>query len=286
MTCVIDRAEISPIRDYDFKTVDFKQIYHDKYVYKCRACGLEQVDVSKICSEKLIDYYKFAYRNVAKIATADSDGQRNYYRARGRALADLIKTAPTRVFELGSGHGFNLMEIKNRYPDALLFTDELDETAGGTSLAVKGSLSDGPYDVIILSHVLEHFADPVTLLRASADALSPGGNIILEVPNDIPNIFPLNGPDEPHLIFFTIPTLKYCISSAGFTDISIFTAGPTVRYKNLKNRLKPVIRDLITSLPMFSNYMKRRSAKLNDLVDLSQHNLEGNVIRAVLSGKS
>lgn len=42
---------------------------------------------------------------------------------------------------------------------------------------------DGLFDLITLFHVLEHFADPCSLLLQLADKLKPGGRIIVEVPN-------------------------------------------------------------------------------------------------------
>jgi len=42
---------------------------------------------------------------------------------------------------------------------------------------------DETFDIITLFHVLEHFPDPVELLRQVAGKLKPGGQIILEVPN-------------------------------------------------------------------------------------------------------
>ena len=42
---------------------------------------------------------------------------------------------------------------------------------------------DEKFDVITLFHVLEHFPDPVALLRQISGKLKPGGRIIVEVPN-------------------------------------------------------------------------------------------------------
>jgi 2-polyprenyl-3-methyl-5-hydroxy-6-metoxy-1,4-benzoquinol methylase len=42
---------------------------------------------------------------------------------------------------------------------------------------------DETFDIITLFHVLEHFPDPVSLLRQLAQKLRPGGRIIVEVPN-------------------------------------------------------------------------------------------------------
>ena len=43
--------------------------------------------------------------------------------------------------------------------------------------------SQGPFDVILMFHVLEHLPDPVDTLAKLAERLSPDGLIYVEVPN-------------------------------------------------------------------------------------------------------
>jgi SAM-dependent methyltransferase len=42
---------------------------------------------------------------------------------------------------------------------------------------------DGPYDAIVLWHVVEHLADPARFLACAAASLAPGGAIVLAAPN-------------------------------------------------------------------------------------------------------
>jgi SAM-dependent methyltransferase len=42
---------------------------------------------------------------------------------------------------------------------------------------------DGPYDAIVLWHVVEHLPDPAAFLARAATALAPGGAIVLAAPN-------------------------------------------------------------------------------------------------------
>ena len=132
--------------------------------------------------------------------------------ARAAALAELAAEhcvgPAARAFEVGAGYGYNLSALKALYPDLLLFTDELDESIDLPDEIQRASLSDGPYDIVILSHVLEHFAYPKRVISATLNALSKNGVVVIEVPNDVPGIVPLNGPDEPHLTFFTAQTLN------------------------------------------------------------------------------
>ncbi len=44
--------------------------------------------------------------------------------------------------------------------------------------------SSDPFEAITLLNVLEHIPDPVALIRATIDALAPGGRLVVRVPND------------------------------------------------------------------------------------------------------
>jgi SAM-dependent methyltransferase len=46
-----------------------------------------------------------------------------------------------------------------------------------------GALSDGSYDVVLSSHVLEHIANPLRALKAWRRVTRPGGHLLLVVPH-------------------------------------------------------------------------------------------------------
>ena len=90
MRCRVCDGFCSPFSEYDFKSDAFKKVYTDKLVYKCNACDLRQANIDAVNSDSLMKYYAFAYRGVARIATADSEFKSTYYESRGKALAELI----------------------------------------------------------------------------------------------------------------------------------------------------------------------------------------------------
>lgn len=279
--CVLDGGELAPASQYVFKSQVFRSIYTGRNIFRCTRCGLRQIDVSRVNNAALTKYYQYDYRNVAKIGTATGETGKRYYQARGRALASLIVGQPSSVFELGSGYGFNLTAVKERFPEVRLVTDEIDTSMAIT--AERGSLQEGPYDVIMLSHVLEHFTDPVQLLRDAGAAVAPGGTMIIEVPNDVEGIYPLNGPDEPHITFFTEATLRQAITTAGLTPERVFAAGFDNRFKTLKNRMKRAVRGLSTVIKPLGYLLSKRSARVLKDVDISGPNPRGSVLRAVIS---
>lgn len=97
----------------------------------------------------------------------------------------------------------------------------------------RGMIADVPvanrYDVITVSHVIEHVADPVALLRECRRRLRPKGTLIITTPN----INSLGhwwfksywrGLELPrHLILFSPDSLSECVSQSGLAVQSIRT---------------------------------------------------------------
>jgi SAM-dependent methyltransferase len=83
------------------------------------------------------------------------------------------------------------------------------------------------YDLVILSHVLEHVRDPRDFISRSLSHLKPGGLILVDVPHTDyrfkPNVF-------LHLYFFTPDTLEYLVNS--IKGIQVIQSGSWGRYQN------------------------------------------------------
>jgi SAM-dependent methyltransferase len=88
-------------------------------------------------------------------------------------------------------------------------------------------LASASFDVVHMSHVLEHVPDPVRVLEEVRRVLKPDGRVIIEVPNELENVYTWArlrlGTARPypvtstHLWFFTPPTLARVVKAAGFT---------------------------------------------------------------------
>jgi SAM-dependent methyltransferase len=119
-----------------------------------------------------------------------------WYRARREILSDFLKRwggvpANARILEIGCGTGHNLpMLAQFGEVDAI----EIDETAAakaserlgkkvGTSpLPELDGVRPGSYDLVAVLDVVEHVEDDVAALKAIAQALKPGGQILITVP--------------------------------------------------------------------------------------------------------
>lgn len=233
-------------------------------------------------------YYAESYRVDAKIAQLGPTSQAIYLQ-RAEALADLaqqhLERTPNRVFEVGAGYGFNLAAFLSRFPNVGLATDEVSSVASAyhAPQIAKGDLADGGNDVVILSHVLEHFSDPVGLLRRAAASLNPGGIMVIEVPNDVDDIIRYNGPDEPHLLFFELETLRSILKQAGLEVLDIYGAGPPNVRDTLALQVKRLVREALIAFPPTNALFQRHaSARIAANPAFGQRNPDGLFLRAAV----
>jgi 2-polyprenyl-3-methyl-5-hydroxy-6-metoxy-1,4-benzoquinol methylase len=83
------------------------------------------------------------------------------------------------------------------------------------------------FDVITLSHVIEHVYDPGETLRACYRLLKPGGFLWLETPNINSHCHEIFGPDlfslDPprHLVLLNDKALKDLVKTCGFSEAKI-----------------------------------------------------------------
>jgi SAM-dependent methyltransferase len=115
------------------------------------------------------------------------------------------------------------------------------DTARARGLSVAtGTLEDaafpaGRFDVVTLSHVIEHLRDPLGTLRECARVLAPGGRVIVVTPNaasDGARVFGSSWMawDPPrHLVVFTPGSLERLMGAAGLSAIEVRTAARSAR---------------------------------------------------------
>jgi SAM-dependent methyltransferase len=97
-----------------------------------------------------------------------------------------------------------------------LFTDPLQVLLSQGRIETK-------YDLVLMSHVLEHLDDPVAEVRAMKSVLEPGGAIFLEIPNGSGN------PNLPiddnicHIHFFSVSSISRMLASEGLETVAAAT---------------------------------------------------------------
>lgn len=149
-----------------------------------------------------------------------------------------------RVLDLGCGNGYLLRNLASLGwnvcgldldPAAISATNELLGPVG--RVGEIGSTSfDCEFDVITMSHVIEHVPDPITTLRHCLSNLRSGGRVVLLTPNVESwgaRCFQSAwvGWDPPrHLYLFSPATLQRATEEAGFVVDEVRTSARTARF--------------------------------------------------------
>ena len=155
--------------------------------------------------------------------------------------AVLMRVPPgSRVLEVGAHTGFFSQALRER--GCRVTALEVDARAAAHASAhadrvVVGDVEDaavraelgGPFDVVLLMHVLEHLVDPWAVLRAMRAQLDRGGRTIVLLPNvacwRVRKALFLDGRfeyedtgilDRTHLRFFTLDTARALLEASGY----------------------------------------------------------------------
>jgi len=132
----------------------------------------------------------------------------------------------------------------------------LDVKLGGIETLKK----DDMFDMITLSHVIEHVYNPVELIQECYKHLKPGGKFWLETPNI--NSIGLNaykeywrGLEPPrHLILYNVTSLSKLLSDAGFINVNKKTHGLSGVYMGLQSEKN--IAEFKSNNPFYNKILK------------------------------
>ncbi|MCB9727193.1 MAG: class I SAM-dependent methyltransferase [Deltaproteobacteria bacterium] len=114
---------------------------------------------------------------------------------RRRAAMVLAHAEPTRWLDVGTGHGHFCLAVRSAVPqasfDGLDLSESIDEAArrGWVRRGFRGLFPElaprlaGQYDVVSMSHYLEHTREPQAEIAAAHTALAPGGLLFIEQPD-------------------------------------------------------------------------------------------------------
>ncbi len=204
----------------------------------CEVCGLVYAN-PRYSDKELKAYYEGEFiQGRHQITTVDEarerakrKGSEKKYSAEG--LKDGL-TKDSRVLEIGCSYGF-LLKVVRDATGCQVRGVEPSQVSGyfaeqefgipvfhGSVEEYLASPNDGPYDLIIIYHVLEHLVDPVGDLKKLRERLSDTGRLYICVPD----VTHLQEPPEtffqiPHLTSFSAWSLSQVLVKAGFKPESI-----------------------------------------------------------------
>lgn len=159
----------------------------------------------------------------------------NDYKLPGYLQQQLPVNANAAILDIGCGYGQMLNAIRNKGYQNLYGIELLPEAAEYCSNGLKLSVTctadieayalsnKGKYDLILMSHVLEHLPKEkvIVSLIAIKSMLAEGGRFIVMVPNgQAPTHSYWMWEDFTHHTLFTAGSLGYVLKAAGFTQIT------------------------------------------------------------------
>jgi 2-polyprenyl-3-methyl-5-hydroxy-6-metoxy-1,4-benzoquinol methylase len=144
--------------------------------------------------------------------------------ARARSLLDFALSKISsikRCLDIGCSTGLILKHFQSQlgcHPVGIEPDNAYRSYAEGQGLTVYPSLAEmemapeGRFDLVVMSHVLEHLSDPVGYLSHLRESvLTPGGSLLIEVPN----LYSHDSFEVAHLLAFSPHTLGEVLRKAG-----------------------------------------------------------------------
>jgi 2-polyprenyl-3-methyl-5-hydroxy-6-metoxy-1,4-benzoquinol methylase len=224
----------------------FRQIASDCQPYQrggclaiCQACGTVQRPVTpdwqRTAQEIYDDYQLFSQglEQLEEFIFHSESGGKSSRSFKMLSWLDSVFKLPENgsLLEIGCGNGGFLASFSSYRPQWTL--TGLDVTENGKKLIekipnafyVKGSLesldSTSKYNLVVLSHTLEHIPNPLSFLKEVLEKLSDNGVIFVQGP-DL-NSAPFDILVADHCSFFTSQTLTYLLQESGFFPLNVST---------------------------------------------------------------
>lgn len=140
-----------------------------------------------------------------------------------------LENITERVVELGAADGrliggLDVKAEKIALEQSDYYQDFARRAFGFELIATDFNKFTQPCQLLLMSHVIEHFPDPVEAMRQASDLLVPGGHLFIEVPNSpMPGEFSEQEAylNTEHMVNFRAKSLTALVERAGFSDIAL-----------------------------------------------------------------
>ena len=237
----------------DFKTIPYatqtREEEKPQLICFCQNCGagfafppLSEVQLQKFYSKG--EYWRDPQIRILSVRS--HPGQYVLAKARWEFiepyLKSLRKTENISILDFGAGHGFfgmmgasspsfrighyTAIESDACVRVSLMKTWESKFSSIDIRAAEDLEKIKETYDLIVLSHIVEHVIQPKDFLKSFLKFLRPGGLIFI----DVPHADYLYKKDVfPHLLFFNLNSLKKLIEESGLCLISIGCYGRSMK---------------------------------------------------------
>jgi ubiquinone/menaquinone biosynthesis C-methylase UbiE len=212
---------------------------------RCKGCG-HIFQNPRLSIEGLNFYYKDFYDGLGE---DDLDfifgASETAYEDRAKIVAG--EAEPKAWLDVGGGHGHFATAAREHWPktrfDGLDMSESIEEAArrGWVDTGHRGLFPDlapsiaGQYDVVSMSHYLEHTRDPKAEVDAAKIALREGGLLMIEIPDPESGFgtlfrrywLPWFQPQHQH--FVSYPNLRKILEERGFSLVKVHRSEAHIR---------------------------------------------------------
>jgi trans-aconitate methyltransferase len=196
--------------------------------YQCANCGLvfQSVEESRAADPV---FYRRTYRKIYQSDEEPTEKDLWVQNQRADHFVEMlqkgVKDVPNRILDFGASAGVLLKKFQEKFGSEVIGVEPDDAYrayAIKTGVKMYDSLDallevqNGKYNLVSLSHVLEHLKNPVKVLKTiKTDLLDQGGLLLIEVPN----FYAHDSYELAHLACYTPHTLRQVLEQSGFDVI-------------------------------------------------------------------
>jgi SAM-dependent methyltransferase len=234
-----DSGPICPVCSVHGEVCRSAAFRHSKWsTWDCRRCGLSFLWPQPTTSD-LMEYYRFESFAEPTYSLSSAYGSFRISLCL-QALSEIekLRGGPGKMLDVGCSQGHMLEAALRRGWEVKGFEiDRATATKTSARLGVPVEVGDGVelldtpdlFDLIVMSHWLEHVANPRLALVRAQKCLAEGGFIFLRIPNASSRIAKLTGSywswftPPGHVTYFSPETLRTLAEGCGFTVLKLST---------------------------------------------------------------
>jgi SAM-dependent methyltransferase len=251
-------------------------IFKGKHLFHCATCGM--VFINPMPNEKEWDRYNNNFFSESLGGIPENKQAISFFKGLARIRLDYIEsyigTLPKNILEIGPGQGYFYEAYCNKCPDVTYTAIETDQTClellREVGVQTEKNINElcrkkeSSFDLIVMSHVLEHQIAPHDFLNRVLSFLKPGGFIFIEVPCRDDLYKPIY---DAHVLFYDKSPMIYLLSCFGLKNIKITYHGSEIKVIN--NTLIKAKDKIVFFLKRFirhnSNYFQQSNLSYMDI---------------------
>lgn len=192
----------------------------------CKECGMV-IQSPSVYPDEMLHYYQTTA--VYTKNSVDYQPTREKVVSVRRNISDiknLNEGMPATVFQVGCSDGYTLSQYKLNGADRVTGVDPsamngriAKETFNIDTVQadIESFETEETYDLMVLTHILEHIYDPLAVVKKCSSFQETGGWMLAEVPLfEAVELFPSGYLSFEHINYFTEPLFRELIESCGY----------------------------------------------------------------------